>query len=95
MQNYIFYFEDNTYLVFSLTPQEFQRVKEVFLTAKTHIILDNTIISKQNVRYVTEHKEQPLPESAVPDYMEQAEYEYLKALRRGEIDGASEEGNGY
>jgi hypothetical protein len=95
MQNYIFYFEDNTYLVFSLTPQEFSKVKHVFSSDKTHVILDNTIIAKQSVRYVTEHKEQPLPESAVPEHMEQEVYEYLKQLERGGINGTTKEGNGY
>jgi hypothetical protein len=84
MQNYIFYFEDNTYLTFSLTNQEFEKVKEVFLTAKGHIILDEIIISKQNVRYVTKLKEQEAPESAVPEHLDLETYEYLKSLERGE-----------
>ena len=95
MQNYIFYFEDNTYLVFSLTKEEFEKVKEVFLTAKTHIILDETVIAKQNVRYVTKHEEKPLPQSAVPEEMEQEVYEYLKKLERGELGGQKETNNGY
>jgi hypothetical protein len=84
MQNYIFYFEDNSYLTFSLSNQEFEKVKEVFLTAKTHIILDETIISKQNVRYITKVTEKEEPESAVPEHLDQGTYEYLKTLERGE-----------
>ena len=83
-QDYIFYFEDNSYLTFALTEQEFDRVKEVFISAKTHIILDETIISKQSVRYITKYIPQQEVESAVPEHLDQETYEYLKYTERGE-----------
>ena len=84
MQNYVFYFEDNTFLTFSLTEEDFNRVKEVFVSDRPHVVLQETIISKKNIRYITKHVPQEEGESAVPEYLDQQTYEYLKTLERGE-----------
>jgi hypothetical protein len=85
MQNYTFCFKDGSLVTFSLTVAEFERVKECFITNRTHIVLDDYIFSKESIWFIKkceEVKHEELP-SAVPEYLEQDVYEYLRGLEHG------------
>ncbi|CAB4144573.1 hypothetical protein UFOVP453_46 [uncultured Caudovirales phage] len=94
-QNYIFYFNDNTYIVFSLTPQQIIEVKNAIAVGRNFAMFEDTVIVLKDLRYFTKQKEQDAPESAVPDEMEQDVYEYLKILERGVKNGEKETTGGY
>jgi hypothetical protein len=87
-QNYTICFNDGSFLTFLLTQQEFDRVKEVFISAKTHVVLDEVIISKSEVRFITKREEEEqTTQAGTPEYLQHDVWEYLKELERGGFNG--------
>jgi hypothetical protein len=84
-ENYTFFFKDGYYVTFSLTKTEFAQVKNAILQKIDCFLSENYAINLSELRYVAkqEQKEQEAPQSAVPEYMEQDVYEYLRGLGRG------------
>jgi hypothetical protein len=88
---YTFCFKDGSLVTFSLTLQEFERVKECFISNRSHVVLDEHIFAKDSIWFIKKREEQPTDEqpSAIPEYMEQDVYEFFQKekLNRGEFIG--------
>ena len=85
MQYYTFCFKDGSLVTFSLTIQEFDRVKECFISNRSHVVLDEHIFAKESIWFIKKREEvqQEAPKAEVPEYMEQDVYEYLRGLEHG------------
>lgn len=84
-ENYTFFFKDGYYVTFQLSEVDFTHVKHAITNRLEYVLLKNTIIMLHDLRYVAKQEEKPqeVPQSAVPEYMEQDVYEYLRGLERG------------
>jgi hypothetical protein len=85
-ENYTFFFKDGYYVTFPLTKNEFFTLKGSILNKIECFATENYAINLLDLRYVAkqeEKKEEEAPQSAVPEYMEQDVYEYLRGLERG------------
>jgi hypothetical protein len=85
-ENYTFFFKDGYYVTFPLTKVDFAQVKNAVLQKIECILTENYAINLSDLRYVAkqeEKKEEEAPQSAVPEYLEQDVYEYLRGLERG------------
>jgi hypothetical protein len=84
-ENYTFFFRDGYYVTFPLTKVDFAQVKNAILQKVDCFLSENYAINLLDLRYVAkqEQKEQEAPQSAIPEYMEQDVYEYLRGLERG------------
>jgi hypothetical protein len=87
-ENYTFFFKDGYYVTFPLAKHEFAQVKNAILQKIDCFLSENYAINLSELRYVAkqEQKEQEAPQSAVPEYMEQDVYEYLRGLERGKAE---------
>ncbi len=86
-KNYTFFFKDGYFVTFSLTENDFLHVKNTIMNKLEVVLLDEYVIMLSDLRYVAKQKETQEPESAVPEYLEQDVYEYLKSLERGLRNG--------
>jgi hypothetical protein len=85
MQDYTFCFKDGSLVTFPLTTQEFERVKECFISNRSHVVLEDYIFSKESIWFIKKREDvtQEAPKAEVPEYMEQDVYEYLRRLDNG------------
>lgn len=84
VENYTFLFRDGYYVTFPLKKSEFLDVQRAITLKTDQVLLENYVILLHDLRYVAkqEKKQENLPDSAVPEYMEQDVYEYVRSLER-------------
>ena len=83
-ENYTFFFKDGYFVTFSLLKKEFLAVQAAISSGLGYVALDNNVIMLSDLRYVAKQtKKEEAPPSAIPEYMEQDVWEYLRGLERG------------
>ena len=87
-ENYTFFFKDGYFVTFQLSESDFSHVKNAVTSKLDYVLLENSVIMLTDLRYIAkqEQKNEEPPKSAVPEYLEQDVYEYLRGLERGKAE---------
>jgi len=83
-ENYTFFFKDGYYVTFPLTKKEFELVKSNVLTKLECALLENYVITLTDLRYIAKQDRKDV-ESAIPEYLDQDTYEFIKEMERGDF----------
>jgi hypothetical protein len=90
-ENYTFLFKDGYYVTFPLTKEEFKSLQQHVYNKLDVFSTEDFFIMLTDVRYVAKQEQiDEVLDSAVPEFMEQEVYEYIKQLERGMRNGETE-----